>query len=85
MWLARWFDAVLIWRMRKGSVEAICRQTGYRPPGYLLTLSQAYAASGRRDEAISTGEAARRLANESGAPDLARTIANALSSYREGD
>jgi arylsulfatase A-like enzyme/Flp pilus assembly protein TadD len=65
-------------------MERICRTTGFRHPQYLLTLSVAYDALGRREDAISAAQQAYQLASDAGQPDLARRITRAIEKYRAG-
>ena len=46
------------------------------------TLAAAYAAAGRKDEAITAAERSKQLAEENGDTDLATTVQRELDSYR---
>lgn len=67
-------------------MEPLCEATGYQDAASLHTLSWAYAALARFDEAISTAGDARHLALASGTGKdarLARTIEGSLKNFRD--
>lgn len=64
--------------------EQACQSTRHRDAGFLDTLAAAYAAAGRFDQAVTTGQAALALATEAQADDLANEIRNRLRLYRQG-
>ena len=64
--------------------EQAAELTEYKKPDLLDTLSVAYAAAGRFDEAIETAEKAIELANSSEQNDLAEEITKHLELYKAG-
>jgi len=62
--------------------ERSCELTGYRQAQMLDTLSVAYAAVGRLDEAIATAERAFDLASSAGQKEMAEHINNRLQLYK---
>ncbi|MHC4395603.1 MAG: tetratricopeptide repeat protein [Planctomycetota bacterium] len=62
--------------------ERACELSNYKIPGSLDTLSAAYAAAKRFDEAVTTAEKAIDLAMESGLTKLAEDIRKRLSLYK---
>jgi len=62
--------------------ERAARATEGRSPSVLDVLAAAYAAAGRRSDAIATAQRAVVVARESGAEDLARHIEARLATYR---
>jgi arylsulfatase A-like enzyme/tetratricopeptide (TPR) repeat protein len=63
-------------------MERICQKTGFRYPQYLFTLSVAYDALGRHEDAIAAAQQAYQLAADGGQRDLAQRIARAIEKYR---
>ncbi len=57
------------------------RQSAGRSPSVLDALAAAYAAAGRRDDAVATARRAIAVARETGAEDLARHIERRLAEY----
>jgi tetratricopeptide (TPR) repeat protein len=64
--------------------QKACELTGYTRPALLHTLSVAYAADGRFDEAIETAEKAMSQAEAANKTQLAEQIRNYLKLYRTG-
>jgi spermidine synthase len=65
--------------------EHAAELTERKQPVILMTLAAAYAAAGRFDDAISTAEAARQLAEASNNQALANTLNTHLAVYRSGN
>ena len=65
--------------------ERACKLTGNRVAGYLDTLSVAYAAAGRFDEAIASAQKAIELAHSVGQRQLVDEIQTHLELYRGGN
>jgi tetratricopeptide (TPR) repeat protein len=63
-------------------MERICQKTSFRYPRYLLTLSVAYHALGRDQDAISMAQRAYQLAATAGNADLAERISRTIERYR---
>jgi Flp pilus assembly protein TadD len=63
--------------------ERAARLTQYRNPAVLATLSVAYAAAGRIDDAISAAEAALPLTSAQGGEQLANIIRSQLALYKK--
>jgi tetratricopeptide (TPR) repeat protein len=66
-------------------MERVCKETGYKDPRYLHTLSLIYATRLRLDEAIAMAEKARSIASASDDPRfslLAPAIGQSLQRYR---
>ena len=64
--------------------EHACDLNGHKTSAYLDTLSVAYAAAGRFNDAIPTGEKALELARAANDSKLAQEIAARLELYRSG-
>lgn len=64
--------------------EKACRLTGRGDPMSLQTLALAYAASGQFDNAVATGDRARKLAEQEGDRALAARLDQQLALYRQG-
>ncbi len=64
--------------------ERACARTGNRAFPYLDTLAAAYAAAGRFQEAVTTGQKAIDLARATGETQSANEIALRLELYRSG-
>ncbi|MFC1738649.1 fused MFS/spermidine synthase [Planctomycetota bacterium] len=62
----------------------ICKETDFKQPVFLDTLSAAYAQNGRFNKAIENAEKALELAMSSGRHDIAENIRNRLQLYRAG-
>lgn len=67
------------------SAERAAELTQRKQPVILMTLAAAYAAAGRFDDAISTSESARQLAEASNNQALANTLSAHLAAYRSGN
>lgn len=67
------------------SAEHAAELTERKQPVILMTLAAAYAAAGRFDDAISTAETARQLAEASNNQALANTLSTHLTAYRSGN
>lgn len=67
------------------SAERAAELTQGKQPVILKTLAAAYAAAGRFDDAISTAESARQLAEVSNNQALANTLSAHLAAYRSGN
>lgn len=67
------------------SAERAAELTQLKQPVILKTLAAAYAAAGRFDDAISTAESARQLAEASNNQALANTLSAHLAAYRSGN
>ncbi len=66
-------------------MERVCKETGYKDPRYLHTLSLVYATRMRLDEAIAMAEKARAIASASEDPRfsaLAPAIGQSLQKYK---
>jgi len=61
--------------------EDVCRRTGYRNPRALVTLADAYAESGRLEEAIRLARQALRTATWSGQEKLRAKVEAKLRNY----
>lgn len=65
--------------------QKACELTGHKEVGLLDTLSVAYAAAGKFDEAVETAEKAIELALSSGQNELAEEIQKHLQLYKAGE
>jgi tetratricopeptide (TPR) repeat protein len=59
-----------------------CELTEYQDPEVLITLSEVFAVAGRKEDAVSSGTAALRLAEASGDAELASTIRAKLERFK---
>ena len=64
--------------------ERACELTQRSQPPYLNTLAEAYAETGRFEEAVETAEEALRLASPNGQEQLAAQIQDRLRAYKTG-
>ncbi len=60
-----------------------CELTQYRDPGVLITLSEVFAVTGMREDAVSSAAAALQMAEASGDTELADTIRAKLERFKE--
>ncbi|MHC4395602.1 MAG: fused MFS/spermidine synthase [Planctomycetota bacterium] len=65
--------------------QKACELTNYKKAGFLDTLSVAYAAAGKFDEAVTTAEKALEIALSSEQTKLAEEIRKHLSLYKAGE
>ena len=64
--------------------ESSCELTGFANPESLDTLSAAYAASGKFDEAVQTAQKAEKLFSSAGLKKKVKEIQNRLELYKTG-